>query len=216
MKAWAHHYINEAGERQVTAAIEDVEKHTTGEVVVMLVKSSSTVGHIPLIIALMLCLFIGALLQTPMWPELAFAHSSLFWPILVIASYFVSFPIAKIGWVQRMLTPKLDQERQVFLRAQVEFYNARMNHTQRSTGVLILVSLMEHRAVVLADQGISSRLPSETWKEVCDLVIAGIKNKDLAQGLVEAVRLSGTHLKREFPAQAGDINELPNHLVIKE
>lgn len=70
--------------------------------------------------------------------------------------------------------------------------------------------------MVLADKKIAEKLPRETWQGVCDLMIAGIKKKDLAGGLINALNKSGELLQPLFPIKPDDINELPNELIIKE
>jgi putative membrane protein len=79
-----------------------------------------------------------------------------------------------------------------------------------------MVSLMEHRAVVLADQGISEKLDEEIWREVVDLMIDGVKAKDLAAGMSGAILRCGELLATHFPVAEEDTNELRDHLVIKE
>ncbi|MGE3757203.1 MAG: TPM domain-containing protein [Pseudobdellovibrionaceae bacterium] len=215
IKKWATRYISETGRRQVSLAIGEAEKYTSGEVVVVVAKSSTTVGHVPLMLTLILSLF-GIVFQVPEWTWLYFSPADIFWPVLILVCYGISLPLSKIGWVQRFLTAKKDQAVQTFRRAQCEFHSARVSNTEKSTGVLIFVSLMEHKTIVLADKGIADRFSNTTWKEVCDLVVEGIKRNDLAGGLIEAIRLSGLHLKKEFPADPDNKNELTNELLIIE
>lgn len=79
-----------------------------------------------------------------------------------------------------------------------------------------MVSLMEHRAVVLADHGISEKLDATIWQEVVDLMIDGVKGGDLAGGMCAAIERCGALLAPHFPIAADDANELRDHLVVKE
>ena len=106
--------------------------------------------------------------------------------------------------------------RQVDLRAQVEFYELEMSHTQGRTGILLFVSLMEHRAVVLADRSIAEHLDAEIWQELIDLMIEGVKRDDLATGLSQAIQRCGELLSPHFPLADDDVNELRDHLVVRE
>ena len=79
-------------------------------------------------------------------------------------------------------------------------------------GILILVSLLEHRVQVLADSGINARVAPGTWDKIVQIVLDGIRGKDLCRGLCEAIEQCGEILSKEFPVQPDDINELPNRL----
>jgi putative membrane protein len=106
--------------------------------------------------------------------------------------------------------------RQVDLRAQIEFYELEMSQTQDRTGILLFVSLMEHRAVVLADRSIAEKLDAKIWQELVDLMIQGVKRGDLAAGMTQAIQRCGELLSPYFPVADDDINELRDHLVVKE
>ena len=79
-----------------------------------------------------------------------------------------------------------------------------------------MVSLMEHRAVVLADHGISEKLDDAIWSEVVDLMISGVKQGDLAGGMCKAIEKCGELLTEHFPIAEDDANELHDHLIVKD
>jgi putative membrane protein len=81
---------------------------------------------------------------------------------------------------------------------------------------LLFVSLLEHRAVVLADHSIAEKLSAEIWQEPVDLMIQGVKRGDLAAGMTQAIQRCGELLSPHFPVADDDVNELRNHLVVKE
>lgn len=213
---WAAGLVGGAdGVARIEAAIERAEARTSGEIVPVVVRRSSTIGHVPfLAFALVVALF--ALV------ELWLHASALGGPPLVwaggaaVLAAALATGLARLDGVQRWLTPRLDQMHQVDLRAQIEFYELALAHTRDRTGVLLLVSLMEHRAVVLADRGIAQRLPAEVWEEVVALMVNGVKAGDLAGGMERAIERCGELLAAELPLPPGDVNELRDHLVVKD
>ena len=106
--------------------------------------------------------------------------------------------------------------RQVYLRAQTEFYEAKLHKTQGSTGILIFISLMEHGAVILADEAIAQKLPKDTWQHIIDEMISEVKKQNLATALKTAIQKCGDILSRHFPIKKGDVNELSNRLIVRE
>ena len=47
--------------------------------------------------------------------------------------------------------------------------------TRDRTGILIFLALFEHRAVILADEGIHRAVPREEWQALVDELVAGIR-----------------------------------------
>ncbi len=133
-----------------------------------------------------------------------------------VALLLLSGQLARIPLLQRLLTTSGDQAMQVDMRAQIEFYQSNLHATADATGVLLLVSLMEHRAVVLADTAIDSKVPSETWDEVIEVTIDGIKKGHVGLGLAAAIERCGDILATEFPIGEDDVNELKDTLIIRE
>lgn len=212
---WLKRHLKHGEADQITEAIRQAEANTSGEIVPMIVRRSSTIGHVPSILfALLTVLFF--MLGGPGWQaETVGAHWS--WYLVDVLLFIVLTALgARMPWLQRLLTTRADQALQVDSRAVIEFYESNTHRTKDATGVLILVSLMEHRAVVLADEAIADRVDKDTWRGVCDHLIAGIKKKRLGPALCNAVLECGDILAPEFPIQKDDENELRDHLIIKE
>lgn len=208
--SWLNCQINEEGLTRIQSAVAKAESQTTGEIIPMVVKSSTRTGSVPMILTLILfSLFLLIdieLDQKWLWMT----------PFIAILCWFVAQPLSKIPFILRFLTTPRDQTQDVHDRAELEFYRGRFHQTQKSTGILLFVSLFERRAVVLADKGISEKLSENTWTEVVQLLTAELKNKNMSLGFEKAVEKCGTILATHFPAEAINSNELSNQLVIKE
>jgi putative membrane protein len=89
-----------------------------------------------------------------------------------------------------------------------------LHRTQGRTGILLFVSLLEHRVQVLADQGINDRVPSGTWDEVVQGIVAGIRADRPAEALCRAIEQCGELLTHHCPSGSGrNPNELPDRLI---
>jgi putative membrane protein len=186
LPSWASSLLGPDGTERIETAIADAESHTSGEIVPVLVRRSSTIGHVPLI-AFSLILLGVLLSDLPVYlSRLGGPH--LLW---VGASWLLALGLAigasRLDFVQRLLTPRIDQTQQVEMRAEIEFYEHGVGQTEGNTGILLFVSLLEHRAVVLADHAIAEKVDHEVWQELVDLMIDGVKRGDLAEGLTEAI-----------------------------
>ena len=86
--------------------------------------------------------------------------------------------------------------------------------THGRTGVLIYVSLKEHRAEIVADEPIAEKVSAEVWGEAMADMLAGIKQGQLAEGIAAGVRDVGAVLAAHFPRDEEDTNELPDRLIV--
>ncbi len=84
--------------------------------------------------------------------------------------------------------------------------------TAGGTGIMLYVSLFEHTVRVMGDDNIAEAIDPEGWDEIRDVIIDGIRQGKPAEGLEQAVAISGYLLARDFPVQPGDVNELTNEL----
>lgn len=212
---WATRSLGPDGHERIEAAIAKAESRTSGEIVPLLVRRSSTVGHVP-ILSMALLMLSAFMFDLPILLSGFFGNELIWIAALLLASAAIGYGLSHFDAVDRLLTPRPDQMRQVDMRAQIEFYELGLSQTDARTGVLLMVSLMEHRAVVLADHGISQKLDAAAWQEVVDLMIDGVKGGDLAGGMCAAIDRCGELLTPHFPIAEDDANELHDHLIVKE
>lgn len=200
--------LTDEQEQRIREAVHQAERKTSGEIVPMVVEASSTYPHLDFVGGL-LGLVLGTLLAVWVFPECV--HLRLLGAqALGFAVGFLlcrHFPVVK----RSLLSPKIREE-EVFERALRAFQELELYRTQDRTGVLILVSLLERRVQVLADTGINARVKPGAWNHVLEIVLAGIRGKDLCSGLCDAIVKCGEILAAEFPIQSGDRNELADDL----
>src|SRR5690606_2803837 len=60
--------------------------------------------------------------------------------------------------------------------------------THGRTGILIYLSMCEHRAEIVADEAIASKVPPETWGEAMAAMLPHIKAGRRADGMIAAVQ----------------------------
>ncbi|PHS67194.1 MAG: hypothetical protein COB12_04675 [Flavobacterium sp.] len=97
-----------------------------------------------------------------------------------------------------------------FVRAKEIFNKLEMFKTNNRNGVLIYVAVEDHSIVIMGDQGINEKVPDNFWESTINTIIEHFKNGNSKQGLVGGILKAGEQLKKYFPYQKDDINELPN------
>lgn len=204
--------LDQANRDRIVEAVRAAETTTSGEIVVAVVGSCDDYGS-----ARWLC---GITLAV-----LAYLASSLFGPALPATAYLVvqglalgaGYALATIDFVRRMFLSDETMERCAQRRAAAAFSQLGLRHTEHKTGILILVALLEHRVVVLADRGIDEALgPDESWADVVELVLDGIAAGRPTDGIVAAVRRCGEILSHPLPAVADNPDEIRRELFLED
>jgi putative membrane protein len=111
--------------------------------------------------------------------------------------------------LQRLLAGSERLDETVHRRAMQAFVEEEVFDTRDRTGILLFVSLREHRIEVLGDTGINQHVEPDDWAEVVARIRRGIQNDNLTEGLVEAVQMCGRLLEQKgVDIQPDDENEL--------
>jgi len=97
-------------------------------------------------------------------------------------------------------------------RAAQVFDLLHMQNTKLRNGVLIYLSIENRKFAILGDAGINAVVPENFWDEVKNVMIRHFRENRFTEGLTEAIELTGEQLKKHFPYQADDVNELPDEI----
>ncbi|WP_313804269.1 TPM domain-containing protein [Flavobacterium sp.] len=97
-------------------------------------------------------------------------------------------------------------------RAQEVFHSLGMDKTLARNGVLFYIGVQDHTFAIIGDEGIDKAVEDDFWDCTKDIVIDHFKNKRYKQGLVDGILRAGNQLKKYFPYQSDDTNELTNEI----
>lgn len=215
---WLNKYITQdelAGLEKKIAQIEDV---SDVEIVPVIVRASSTYPQARITLALVMIALLMELwhLLGLHWHWDGFTSALLFTVVSLGLVFFAAPILARSGWLQMVLTHKNEEQEQCWKRSEIEFYSGRVSRTKRDNGILLYVSLLEHRVIVKGDSAIYKKLDAKVWDEAVQKIIGGIRQKQMAQGFENALDMMGTLLKEHFPVPSDKHNEIPNTFIIKE
>ena len=191
----------------VADAIRAAERRTCGQIVCVLARSSSDYTHVPILWASALALI------TP-WPLILFTPWSAQRIFLVqLAVFIVAGLIFSLTPLRLVLVPRALQRAQAHRTALEQFFIRRVSNTRNRAGVLIYVSLAEHYARIIPDQGIAEKVPKAEWQAAIDAMIAHMRTGDIAAGFIAAIERCGGVLAAHAPPD-GSANELPDRLYV--
>lgn len=213
-------FLNATEKEQIEHRITELERNSSGEIVVYVAKASHSYKSAVFTAALIgffvmnLLLFYAYFTQ---WGDFTREYL-LFFGIQNLIGAIVAGVIA---WFSPILRTKLvfkdKVEELVLTKAKDVFLNYDLFNTVDRTGVLIYISILEHKVMVLGDVGISEKINEQAWETLLQDVVRGIKDKKAAKGILQAIAdCEKILLDHGFEVKPDTINELPNHVIVEE
>ena len=220
--------LNADQHRIVSDAVAQAELSTSGEIVTILADSSDGYTDVALVWAI-------AVAFTAMSVYAVFADfylgliDQLFkggwghqWTRGEVLTLVIGGGLAKfIGmlliqlWrpLRMFLIPGPIRQARVRNRAVDLFKVGTQSRTHGRTGVLIYLSMAEHRAEIVADEAIAEKVPAEVWGAAMVDMLVEIRKGCIGEGIAAGVRDVGVVLAEHFPRGTEDSNELPDRLI---
>lgn len=202
---------------RVEQAVQAAERTTGAEIVPMIVDRSGLyrdAGH-RAGLALAILTLASLLTVEAGWLPWGWHAANAGWLLLAaIAAYGLGIWLGSFAPVIRLFTSTDRMRHKVKLRAEVAFLSYGISRTRDRTGVLILLSLLEHQVYVLPDRPLIDRIPTERWDSIVAVIVKRVKAGDVVGGLCHGIEQCGLVLAEYFPARLGDNpDELPNELI---
>lgn len=97
-------------------------------------------------------------------------------------------------------------------RALELFHILKMDNTKLQNAVLIYVAVDDKTFVIYGDKGINALVETDFWDSTKDVIQSHFKKGHFKQGLIEGILKSGEQLKKYFPYESDDTNELTNEI----
>lgn len=191
----------------VSAAIHAAEQRTCGQIVCVLAHASSAYAHIPV-------LWASALALAAPWPLIEFSQwgvQRIF--LLQLIVFIVGGLLFSYMPLRLALVPGAVKRARAHRAALEQFMIRGVSRTRNRTGVLIFVSLAEHYARIVADEGIAAKVPQAEWQATIDALTAHMREGRIGAGFIVAIERCGAVLAAHAPPN-GSSNELPDRLYV--
>ena len=113
------------------------------------------------------------------------------------------------SYVMRDATPRQ--------RAIALFGKLRVWDTEHNNGVLVYLLLAERAIEIVADRGLTARVPEAEWRRIVDSMRSEFREGRYEQGLTHAIDAVTALLVQHFPLRPGEDNpnELPDEPVLR-
>lgn len=215
--------FNDADRERVNRAVQEAEAQTSAEILPVVARSSGRYDRAEDIVGLW---FAGAAVAT-VWLLIPTASSepgnwstpAPVWQLLkMLAAGMIAFVVgatvaSRASGLRRLFTPRGQMLEEINTQARVAFFDRRVHHTAGRSGLLLYVSLYEHMAAVIADQGIVDKLGQDRIDQICREFTERLHIGTPAEALCETIRSVAQQLAAALPRSESDTNEIADALV---
>lgn len=213
--------FSDADRERIREAVAQAERRTAGEIVPYVVRRSGDYDVATWRGASYVALLAGIAMLALAWQYQGWSWTWLYsaWAVglAMAVGGVLGALLSLIEPVRRWLAGAARLDVQVHRRAAVAFVEEEVFDTRDRTGILLFVSLFEHRIEVVGDTGINAKVQQEEWVEIVDAIRDGIRSRTLADGLVEAVERCGDLLhRRGVEVRPDDTDELSDDVRVRD
>jgi putative membrane protein len=202
-------FFSEAEKEQIRQAVVSAEAATSGEIATMVVERSDSYREAEALGTVLVAGLLGvivcvAIQHVAIWTYIPLVFL-LFLPLRLLFHRFSRLKLPFIG--------KRRLEEAVRERALRAFYEKGLYRTREETGILIFISLLEHKVWIIGDRGINVKIPPGSWQRMVRELAEGIKGEKACESLCSVIAACGAELARHFPRRADDENELTDEVL---
>jgi putative membrane protein len=201
-------FLTESDRARIADAVRKAERRTSGEFVTVIARRSDTYLVMPLLIAAALAL----ILPGAFW-LLGLVHDFGTLYVLQLAVFIALALLLHWQVIAVQLVPERIKAARVTRRAREQFLLRGLHRTRERAGVLLFVSVAEHRVEIIADEGIHARVAPGAWDTIVANFTREVRERRVAAGFVGAIEAIAEILATHFPRAPDDANELPDRLV---
>lgn len=222
-----HFTLSQQDHDRIGAAVTHAEAHSDAEIVTIIAPRSDAYHDVGLHYAIgSVFVLLAAIATFPAtfagwattwlggWDHALTAREMM---TALLCATILLFLILRYGlaWMplRMALTPGSTKTRRVRRAAITLFRTAVEGRTRAQTGVLLYLSLAEHRAELVADAAVSAQVEPEAWGDAMAALIHHVRAGEPGEGMVQAIDRIGRILARHVPRSPDDRNELPDRLI---
>ena len=220
-------YLSNADRDRIRQSVLAAERHTAGEIVTILTQRSD--GYTDVALAWSALVAFTAIVVLSLFPDFylgmfdrvagSWANDWTPGEILALAAgvgiiKFIGMLLLQLWQPLRFwLIPGAIKSARTRARALTCFKVGAERRTQVRTGILIYLSMREHRAEIVADETIARLVPDAHWEQAMAAMLGHIRDGRVADGMIAAVGKVGEVLAAHCPRADDDTNELPDRLI---
>jgi putative membrane protein len=128
-----------------------------------------------------------------------------------LAGVYLSHRVASL---RRLFISRREIDEEVSRAARMVFFDQRIHHAPGRAGLLIYVSVFEHRAFLLADERLLAACGQAQLDDWCQRLTQQLKTSTIAEAIASVLEHASAQLSTALPRNVDDRNELNDAVIL--
>lgn len=205
-------FFNYSFKNKLIHSIQNIEKDSLIEVVVVIKRISGEYLHIPFLYGMI------SFILTFIWLVFSPVFYDFNLPLVYgiwLLSFFIGYLVGQVfSPLQRIFIKKASMQKNVELKARAIFQKSGMHHTQSKIGTLIYVSLFERKVFIIADSGAETAIPLTEWESINANFQTIFQSPNIEDEFLKVLQGCQPIFSKYLPTVKNKINELPDFIEI--
>jgi len=197
--------FDDAACESLAGCVKEIERNTDAELVIVVRARSGNYAHADYLFG-----FVVAFVILNIMIFVPFPFPEYLVPVDIAVAFVLG---AIISWrsnsIRRIFSRESYRKQAVRRAAAAMFYEAGIANTNAEMGVLIYLSLLEHRLELIADRGVLKKVPAQDWNHN-SFELRAIGQKPDPNAFQKAIEQFGKMLAAHIPPTGENPNELPD------
>lgn len=211
-------YLPKLAQDKITAAVAEAEKKVNVEIVPVFMLSSDDYVEAKLRGALVMAAFTAICIlvydHLMGWYQLFLLNNDwLFVITIALGGMLGYFLFGLVSPLKKWMISKTRMQQRSSAMAERVFGEYKLFETKHRNGVLIFVSLFEHKIEIVPDKGLKERIADDEWKKVIEEMKPSLRTKKFDEAFVLSIsKITEVMLTNKMGRDGDAPNELPDHL----
>lgn len=211
-------YLPKAAQEKISSAVTEAEKKVNAEIVPVFMVSSDDYTEAKLRGAILgaSVTAIGIIIYDHLmgWYQLFLLQNDwLFVSSIAMGGLLGYFLFGYINPLKKLLVSKQKLQQQSTAMAERVFGEYKLFETQSRTGILIFISLFEHKIEIVPDKGLKEKIAQDEWLKVIEEMKPALRSKNFDEAFLQSIKKITEILLTYKMVRTGESNnELPDHL----
>lgn len=211
-------YLPKSSQQKISEAVSDAESKIHAEIVPVFMTSSDDYTEAKLRGAILGATLtsLSILLYDHLmgWYQLFLLQNDwLFVSTIALGGILGYFLFGYIPILKKLLVSKQKMQQTSNAMAERVFGEYKLFETKERNGILIFISLFEHKIEILPDKGIKDKIAKDEWQKVIEEMKPSLRAKQFDEAFLSSIAKITQILETYKITRNGDItNELPDHL----
>jgi putative membrane protein len=211
-------YLPKTSQEKIAQAVAEAEKKVNAEIVPVFMVNSDDYTEAKLRGALLgaTVTSLGILLYDHLmgWYQLFLLKNDwLFVSAIAVGGLLGYLLFGYVSPLKKLLLSKQRMQQRSSAMAERVFGEYKLFETKGRTGILVFISLFEHKIEIVPDKGLKEKIAADEWQKVIEEMKPALRSKKFDEAFLQSIsKITAILLTYKMERTGESGNELPDHL----